>query len=84
MIEPGNHTAWCDSSGDVWVRVDEAPGMFGCWWPICVGPGWEPQARGQLGQAREWDLVEEYGPFSEADEETAAAAVERVLRAVTA
>jgi hypothetical protein len=79
MREPDNHTAWVDQSGDTWVRDDETPGQYGNWWPLTDGPNWEPWARNGVGQARTWDQVDpEYGPFTEADPERAARALERV------
>jgi hypothetical protein len=80
MREPDNHTAWVDRFGDTWVRADDMPGQYGTWWPICDGPGWDERARGDVGQARPWDWVEDdYGPFTETDPGDA---LERVRREV--
>ena len=57
MNEPENHTGWVDKSGGIWVRVDECPGQYGNWWPICGGPGWDPAVKEHPGQAREWQQV---------------------------
>jgi hypothetical protein len=55
--EPDNHTAVVDRFDGTWVRVDEHPGTYGNWWPITDGPGFEPQVRDGVGQARPWDWV---------------------------
>jgi hypothetical protein len=79
VIEPGNLTAWVDRFGDTWVRVDDCPGRFGNWWPLMDGPGWEPWARQDVGQPRDWDQVEyDYAPLVEADPQRTAEALERV------
>jgi hypothetical protein len=78
--EPDNHTAWVDSAGDTWVRVDEVDGRYGNWWPLTDGPGWESWAQGGVGGSRTWDLVEAYGPFTEADSDRTARALARVRR----
>lgn len=83
MIEPDDHTAWVDRFGDTWVRADNMPGTYGSWWPLTDGPGWEPQARNDIGKARGWDGVREYGPFERADADRTAGALDRVRRQVT-
>lgn len=80
MKEPANHTAVVDHGGGTWVRADDMPGSWGPWWPLTDGPGWEPQAQDGIGQARPWDQVEEYGPFTPADAERTARALARVRR----
>lgn len=82
MREPDNHSAVIDGGGDTWVRVDEAGGRGGPWWPLTDGPGWEVWARGGVGVSRAWGDVEEYGPFAEADRTRAAYALDRVRREV--
>lgn len=79
MNEPDNHTAVVDRFGDTWVRVDEHPGRWGTWWPLCTGPGsppsawlWEPD---DIGTPRRWEDITEAGPFTVADQERAAAAL---------
>jgi hypothetical protein len=78
VTEPANHTALVDRLEGTWVRVDECPGQYGTWWPMTDGPGFEPWARDGVGQAREWDQVEEYGPFTTADPQRTAWALSRV------
>lgn len=80
--EPGNHTALVDNGGDTWIRVDEANGSWGPWWPLTDGPGWDEWARGGVGVPRPWDQLEEHGPFDEADPDRAARALARVLAEV--
>ncbi len=88
MREPGNHTAWIDRDGGTWVRADEYPigslgiPRWGPWWPLTDGPGWEPGARGGIGEPRPWDQVLEHKPFVRADPERTARALERVRREV--
>jgi hypothetical protein len=83
MREPDDHTALVDRFGDTWVRVDEHPGRNGGTWnPLTDGPGWDERARDGVGQPRDWDQVEGYGPFTSADPDRAARALERVLREV--
>lgn len=82
MNEPDNHAAVVDQSGDTWVRADECPGRYGNWWPITDGPGWEQWAREGIGTSRTWDQVEEHGPFTAADPQRAARALDRVRREV--
>jgi hypothetical protein len=82
--EPANHTAWIDTDGDAWVRVDDCPGPRGTWWQICDGPYWGTTGgHAAFGGAQEWDEVEEYGPFAAADPDRTAAAIDLVRRAVT-
>ena len=82
MNEPDNHAALIDASGDTWVRVDEVPGQYGgTGWPITDGPGWEPWGRGQVGIARFWQDLAEYGPFAEADAQRTANALAKVREA---
>jgi hypothetical protein len=81
MIEPPNHTALVDKGGDTWVRYDEG-GSFGPWFPLTDGPGWDEWARDGVGYSRPWSWVEEHGPFTEADSERAARALDRVRREV--
>lgn len=77
--EPDNHTGWVDRGGDTWVRADDVPGAYGTWWPLTDGPGWEPRARLGVGTARTWDQVDqEHGPFTRADPDRTARALERV------
>lgn len=82
MIEPGNLTAWVDKSGGTWARLDEqrSPHQWGPWWPLTDGPGFEPRAQDGIGQPRPWSQVLEYGPFTQADPERTARALERVRR----
>ncbi len=81
--EPANFTGWIDDAGDTWVRDDTTPGMYGNWWPITDGPGWEPWGRDKVGQAREWVDVEEHGPFTPADSERTAKSLRMVREQVT-
>ncbi len=83
MNEPANHAAVVDQSGDTWVRCDDMPGQYGTWWPITDGPGWEPWGRDKVGQSRTWDMVEEHGPFTPADEDRTARAIDMVRAATT-
>ncbi len=86
MNEPANLTAWVDRGGDTWVRVDEPqrPDQWGPWWPLTDGPGWEPWARGGLGQPRPWNQVEEHGPFVKADADLTRMAVDKVRQRLAA
>jgi hypothetical protein len=84
MNEPDNHTALVDRFEDTWVRVDEVPGQYGNWHPLTDGPGWEERARDGIGQGRPWDWVDpEYGPFTQADPERTARALEGVRQEAT-
>ncbi len=83
MIEPDNHTAWVDRFGDTWVRDDEHPGRYGSWWPLLDGPGYNASTGMGIGSARDWTMTVEYGPFTPADPQRTAAALDRVRREVT-
>lgn len=81
MNEPEDHTGWIDSGGDVWIRTDDMPGQWGCWWPVCDGPGWDPHARGKVGVSQPWVNIDEFhGPWTPAPEDR----TERALQAVRA
>ncbi len=81
MNEPDNHAAIIDRFGDTWVRDDDTPSRYGPWWPILDGPKWGAPVT--VGMPRDWPEVEEYGPFTPADPERTAAALERVRLEVT-
>lgn len=79
MNEPDNLTGWVDRFGGTWVRVDDCPGQFGCWWPRTDGPGFEPRVHDGIGQARTWDQVEfDYAPLTPADAALTAETIELV------
>ncbi len=80
MREPDDLTAWIDAHGDTWVRVDEVAGWLSgdAWRCLCDGPNWESWAT--PGGCRDWAFVSEYGPFTQADPQRTADAIDEVLR----
>lgn len=72
MREPEGNTAVVDKFGDTWIRFG------GTWWPLTDGPVWDQWARNGVGQPRGWDQMSAYEPFTVADAERTARALERV------
>lgn len=78
MTEPDDLTAWVDRHGDTWVRVDEVADWSGPWLCLCDGPVWD--SPGHPGGGWDWEEMAEYGPFTQADPQKTAAAVDLARR----